>query len=88
MDRLSLVFISLLGASLTNVCAATEGSFERYLDKLKQDAATQGIDQLILDKAFSQIKLFKKASNDDKTAPNRQRIWSTISPRRSVRRWW
>ncbi|HDS1203266.1 TPA: lytic murein transglycosylase [Shewanella algae] len=69
MDRLSLVFISLLGASLTNVCAATEGSFELYLDKLKQDAATQGIDQLVLDKAFSQIKLFKKASNDDKTAP-------------------
>ncbi|QWL04129.1 hypothetical protein JV206_08420, partial [Shewanella indica] len=60
MDRLSLVFISLLGASLTKVCVATEGSFEQYLDILKQDAAAKGIDQFTLNKAFSQIKLFKK----------------------------
>ncbi|TVP12100.1 lytic transglycosylase domain-containing protein [Shewanella sp. MSW] len=69
MDRLSLVFISLLGASLTKVCVATEGSFEQYLDILKQDAAAKGIDQFTLNKAFSQIKLFKKASNDDKAIP-------------------
>ncbi|WP_412494918.1 hypothetical protein [Shewanella algae] len=42
MDRLSLVFISLLGASLTNVCAATEGSFEQYLDKLNKTQQRKG----------------------------------------------
>lgn len=69
MDRLSLVFISLLSASLTNISVASEGNFEQYLDNLKRDAAAQGIKELTLDKAFSQIKLFKRASNEDKSVP-------------------
>lgn len=59
-----------------------ENKFEQYVDKLKEEAKTQGFSDELIASSFAEIKLYKRAIKADKNQPERVETLDTYLPKR------
>ncbi|XOV78743.1 MAG: lytic transglycosylase domain-containing protein [Aestuariibacter sp.] len=81
-------FFILFLTLISNVVLAEndEAAFQQYVVKLRQEALSKGFSPELLDKAFTDIKFYKRAVKADKNQPEFKQTLDTYLPKR-VPKW-